>query len=562
MRITILLALILAAVSAGDTPAQQGRAARVESLSGTRWAVLVGVDSYKHVTPNLSYCGADVRALGDRLVQAGFNQDCVVVLSDKAGPSLYPSKANIEKQLRLTLESVGPNDFVFLGFSGHGVRLDGKSYLCPYDAKMDPDDLLPIDTIYKKLQDCPAKFKLFLVDACQNDTSMPKELVATRAANEVKQFDPFAADKLPIGILLMTSCSAGQKSVEEPKFGHGVFTYFLLEGLAGQADADRNGEVSLLEWSSYAASRTRAYVRSLDRAQSPAMRGEFPDFDFARVAGTHQQSTRSKPTIYTAWPFDEREAKRRQEETARAIGLPVEITNSIGMKFVLIPAGEFMMGSPDKEDGRFTSDERPLHRVRITQPFRLGVYEVTQEQYASTMGSKSSSDNGPNRPVDRVSWDAAVEFCRRLSEKEASTYRLPTEAEWEHACRAGTTTPFHFGTVLNGEQGNCDGSFPYGTRTTGPNRKATVVVGSYVPNAWGLYDMHGNVSEWCRDWFGERYYAESPVLDPTGPNSGERRVLRSGDYPMFPDLCRSASRLQSVPEYNSGGVRLLQVLAE
>jgi len=185
------------------------------------------------------------------------------------------------------------------------------------------------------------------------------------------------------------------------------------------------------------------------------------------------------------------------------------ITNSIGMELVLIPPGDFLMGSPEEEKDR--RDDETLHRVRITEPFHLSVYKVTQSEYERVMGenpSHFSSGGGGNVqvsnletsrfPVEQVTWEDAIDFCRKLSllpeEKAAGRiYRLPTEAEWEYACRASTATPFHFGSQLNGREANCDGT-PYGTDTEGPYLGRTTSVGSYQPNAFGLYDMHGNVS--------------------------------------------------------------------
>lgn len=278
---TILLLGVVSSCAAKVAVGAEDDGAR--KLAGDRWAVLVGVNKYKHIRPELSYCSADVCALGELLIKAGFDKDRVVIVHDQAtDPGLLPTKANIEKQLALTLDSVGPNDFVLLAFSGHGVRLEQQSYLCPFDATMDPADLIAVNSLYQRLQACPARFKLFLVDACQDERSRPKELVATRAEGEVSPLAFGQNETLPSGLLLLTSCSPGQKSVEEPQFGHGVFTHFLLEGLDGQADADHNGSVSLLEWTGYASSKTRAYVRSLDRVQNPSMRGDFPDFELAQ----------------------------------------------------------------------------------------------------------------------------------------------------------------------------------------------------------------------------------------------------------------------------------------
>jgi len=221
------------------------------------------------------------------------------------------------------------------------------------------------------------------------------------------------------------------------------------------------------------------------------------------------------------------------------------IPNSIGMKLVLIPAGEFMMGSSEPAEelakqeehtsrGRIRpyrpdmfKQEYPRHPVRITKPFYLGMYEVTQAEYQRVMGKNPSRFQGdPQRPVENVSWDDAVEFCRtlsQLSEEKAAgaVYRLPTEAEWEYACRAGATTRYS-----SGDNPNKLGRYAWWSDNC--DNLSTRPVGQKKPNAWGLYDMHGNVTEWCADWYAEDYYAKSPVEDPIGPDSGARRVARGG----------------------------------
>ena len=267
-------------------------------------------------------------------------------------------------------------------------------------------------------------------------------------------------------------------------------------------------------------------------------------------------------------PFSAQQAKAHQEAWAAHLGLPAELTNSIGMKFTLIPPGEFMMGSPRWEDGRF-SDEGPRRRVQITRPFYLGVYPVTHEEYERVTGANPSSfspDGGRSDwvsgldtsrfPVERVSWEDAVEFCRKLSalpdeHTAGREYRLSTEAEWEYACRAGTTSPFHFGSLLDGSQANCDGNHPYGTSTTGPYLRRTTTVGSYAPNAFGLHDMHGNVWQWCADWYDVDYYANSPVDDPPGPASGSSRVCRGGSWRFGGRYLRSANRNCYEPGHRS-----------
>ena len=220
-----------------------------------------------------------------------------------------------------------------------------------------------------------------------------------------------------------------------------------------------------------------------------------------------------------------------------AADLPEDYTNDIGMQFKLIPAGEFMMGSPDNDRDK-QGNEAPQHRVRITRPFYLGIHEVTQEQYETVMGKNPSHFKGPSRPMENVYWEDATEFCRKLSEMdEEYDYRLPTEAEWEYACRAGTTTRYCCGDVL-------DPGYAWASNNS---RHQTHPVGEKEPNDWGLFDMHGNVYEWCQDWYDSGYYGSSPSEDPPGPATGSGRVIRSGGWNAYQIFCRSARRTGNSP---------------
>ena len=204
------------------------------------------------------------------------------------------------------------------------------------------------------------------------------------------------------------------------------------------------------------------------------------------------------------------------------------------MVLVLIPPGEFLMGSPDS-DALAGGSEKPQHRVQISEPFYLGMCEVTQEQYRRVTGENPSRYKGDaQRPVERVSWNDAVEFCRQLSDTEGREYRLPTEAEWEYACRAGSTTKWCFGDSTAGLE-----DYAWYSANSGGQ---THPVGQKSPNAWGLHDMHGNVYEWCADWYGPGYYRNSPPYDPIGAASGSDRVRRGGCWAGDAGRCRSASR--------------------
>lgn len=223
-----------------------------------------------------------------------------------------------------------------------------------------------------------------------------------------------------------------------------------------------------------------------------------------------------------------------------------------------VPAGSFMMGS---ENGY--SNEKPVQRVTIREEFYMGRYEVTQGQWMAVMGTNPSNFKGcDNCPVELVSWNDAQEFLRKLNKmNDGYTYRLPSEAEWEYACRAGTTTEFAFGDSLSSTQANFDGNYPYGGAERGVYLKKTVPVGSYQPNAFGLYDMHGNVSEWCQDWYHDTY-AGAPTDGSAWLSGGEQefRVLRGGSWAENAINLRSAVRHLNEPGvryYHTYGFRVV-----
>ena len=292
-----------------------------------------------------------------------------------------------------------------------------------------------------------------------------------------------------------------------------------------------------------------------------------PEFSVPRQPSARRPDIDHQPLTSKAFfPMTAEQARGVQAAAARELRLPIEITNTIGMRLRLIPAGEFVMGAPTDERGRCRNEALP-HRVRITRPFYLGVFPVTQGEYERVMGinpsyfREDSEWQTSGLPVESVSWGDAIEFCDRLSQMDSGwVYRLPTEAEWEYACRAGTTTPFHFGRILDGRQANCDGKHPYGTEEKGPSVNRTTLVGSYAPNGFGLFDLHGNVWEWCADWYAE-YFTE--FEDPPGPASGISHVVRGGSWGYHPRSCRSASRNWCQPwyHYNHLGFRVSVVPA-
>jgi formylglycine-generating enzyme required for sulfatase activity/tRNA A-37 threonylcarbamoyl transferase component Bud32 len=284
----------------------------------------------------------------------------------------------------------------------------------------------------------------------------------------------------------------------------------------------------------------------------------------ARLEKPHGQEPVATPVARDEGA-DDKQARERQAACARQLGVPVEITNSIGMKLALIPSGEFKMGSPaalidvelrlhgyNEMWRNLLPGELPQHRVRITRPYRLGVTEVTQEQYQRVMGSNPSKFQGdPHRPVEQVSWDDAVEFCSKLSELPGERaverrYGLPTEAQWEYACRAGSMAPLQSkadpSARLEEEKMLRDYAW-FGANSDGQ----THPVGQKRANALGLSDMYGNAAEWCADWIQPDYYAKSPVDDPSGPRTGTHRVVRGGSFLDPPYGCRLTARCTGPP---------------
>ncbi len=256
------------------------------------------------------------------------------------------------------------------------------------------------------------------------------------------------------------------------------------------------------------------------------------------------------------------DVRKAQEAWAEYLGRKVEetieVADGVKMTFVLVPPGTFLMGSPADEQGR-GEDETP-HEVTLTEPFDLGKTEVTQAQYQALAGKNPSLLKGADLPVECVSWEEARDWAEKLTKKLGGkrVYRLPTEAEWEYACRGGRPSSLPFGVgdghALSARDANFNGNFPAGNAARGIYLESTCAVGSYPANAFGLHDMHGNVLEWCRDWYGS--YPHGAMTNPTGSDEkasrvfGERdyRVFRGGCWQEYGVHCRAASRSKDWPE--------------
>jgi formylglycine-generating enzyme required for sulfatase activity len=283
-----------------------------------------------------------------------------------------------------------------------------------------------------------------------------------------------------------------------------------------------------------------------------------------------QPTPKSEPT-YPRFSFDvvtvnpQGQILDRQQSSAPYQAVDLGQGEGVTLDMVLIPGGSFMMGSLDSEAGR-DSAEGPQHQVTLAG-FWMGKYPVTQAQYQAIMGNNPAKFKGDNRPVEQVSWNDAIEFCDRLSKKLGQPYTLPSEAQWEYACRAGTTTPFHFGETITTDLANYDGNYTYGSGPKGTYRQKTTDVGSFSPNGFGLYDMHGNVSEWCLDYWHDSYggwFRTAPADGSAWVTGGDssHRVRRGGSWDFNPGDCRCAYRnhyFNPVSRFNYYGFRVVSV---
>jgi formylglycine-generating enzyme required for sulfatase activity len=553
----------------------QGEGSSPSPQSGERYALLVGVREYDKASGlrPLAFSENDVTRLADVLKASGYRPENVVVMTDsrESTPArLLPEREKILYQLDSLLRDRSDGDTVLIAFAGHGVHFRGNedSYFCPLDARLDKNgSLVSIAQVYRRLEGCRADLKLLVYDACRNDPFPPM----TRGLEPLLE-DKSRAPRMapPGGVAAFYSCSEGEVAYEDTDLRQGVFFHFVVRGLQGDADLDKDRKVTLPELEYYTKRRVMDYVRVQfgGNRQMPNLRGNTRGLvalaDVTAAAKQLQLAELKKPG-----------SGRSPLDTPPEQNMPIKVahTNSLGMPFILVPAGQFLMGNSTVME---TSNESsPQHRVRISRPFFLGAFEVTQREYAEVMGSNPSyfANGAPGEselldfirtrrqnlksartdwhPAEQVTWKDAVEFCRRLSKREGKTYRLPTEAEWEYACRAGTQTRCSWGdSILDCEE------FSFWGWTTGP-------VGHLIPNVWGVFDMHGNVWEWCSDRYDPNYYRASPSVDPQGPEGDAvLRVVRGGGFDHAAAV--PASKRHYAPEHRAAkniGFRVVLELA-
>ncbi|MCE2801495.1 MAG: SUMF1/EgtB/PvdO family nonheme iron enzyme [Planctomycetaceae bacterium] len=545
------------------------------AMAQDHYAVLIGVETYDTSTfNNLQFAGDDAVALSMQLERLGFKT--TTMTSESVSARLRPTTP---KKITDVIEAMGrscaKDDTLVIALSGHGVQFSDEellptgvreTYFCPSDANLgDKSTLLKISSIVDAMNQTKASRKLLLVDACQENVLSSKgqkkggRVIDLGSVHETRR-------TVPGGIAILFSCSDKQFSWEHPPLGNSVFTYHVIEYLRGSAQARYydEGKIELNGLVAYVGKSTNDYViqkRMTSDGQFPVLRGNTTNWTLG-----------NPPTN------------------------PMRMTNSLQMEFALIPAGTFQMGTrltpeqihqqyPDPSDMVEHYQYQTQHEVKLTKPFYIGVHEVAVGQFRKFVeaeGYKTDAERDgkggygfdteknefsidskytwrnpgleqdDTHPVVNVSWNDAVAFCRWLSRVDGLEYRLPTEAEWEYSCRAGSSREFTFGDdaeQLAGFGNLADAALkskvPNAPTIRGNDGSIfTSRVGSYRSNEFGLYDMHGNVWEWCSDWYG--VYPTSSVEDPVGPATGLGRVRRGGSW-GYVASCRSASRHAFTP---------------
>lgn len=545
------------------------------------WAICVGINQYDNLSP-LNYAVRDAEAMRDYFTEVGFDQvylftDNSPAITDAGKPfKSQPFYGSLMRFLRERFNKAfltsGDNFWFF--FSGHGMRHGEKDYLLPCDGDPHPEGIektaIPLSYVSERLRRCGADNVVLLLDACRNE-GISKGI---GLGEEEQQ-----------GVITLASCSPSERSYEIEALQQGSFTYGLLEALRIQG-AGNCATVERLE------QRLRYRIPEINQAHRKPKQNPYavvePAFKYhlillpnratlqdvatlklaafeAQIEGNFVLAEQLWTRILAVSPADAQALKAlRQiwtispdiqsvkpvfnltEDTSSKSSPSLLVTPSrspqiltktlpgdIKLEMVKIPAGTFTMGADEY------ANEKPKHQVNL-QEFYLGKYPVTQEQYQAVMGNNPSNfKDDPKNPVEEISWDNAQAFCKKLNQLTGKKYRLPTEAEWEYACRAGTQTRYYFG-----DDATKLGDYGWYDKNSGSK---THPVGQKKPNDWGLYDMSGNVWEWCEDPYHDSYANKPEKIKNNGntiwPLSDiSSRVLRGGSWFDVSWVCRSAVR--------------------
>jgi formylglycine-generating enzyme required for sulfatase activity/uncharacterized protein YraI len=505
----------------------------VATATAGRTALVIGNAAYSEDIGALRNPGNDATDMAATLRQLGF---VVTLVRDATHQRMAEAIEDFSRQLR-------PGSVGVFYYAGHGAQVGGRNYLIPLGARITAEAVVPYQAV--AAEEVLARMEaagqgkslnVIILDACRNAPFM------RGWRSPLRGLAPMQATG---GSLVAYATSPGAVAADGTG-RNGIYTRHLLRFMT-----EPNLPVELMF------KQVRLAVEQETNGQQIPWELSSLRENFAfnpGPGGTPSPPAVSTPTVVAPPPSPPPSTSSGTQVAVGVYPQPPAAAqthrNSLGMEFVRIEAGTFQMGA---NDGDAYNDEEPVHTVRLTQPFYLGKHEVTQGQWQAVMGNNPSMFTGdPNRPVENVSWDDVQEFIRRLNAREGGAmYRLPTEAEWEYAARAGTTTRWSFG-----DDAGQLGRYAWYDRNAGGQ---TYPVGQLQPNPWGLYDMHGNVWEWVQDWYGS--YTNGTAVDPAGPSSGSARVLRGGSWRGVARHCRSAGRGHDAPGFRGGnlGFRLLRM---
>ena len=512
----------------------------VDAQATRKVALVVGVSNYdKSGFRQLQYAHRDATALSALLRTHGF--EVTTLIQEQL------TKQNFDQhfeQLTKTAKQLSKADVLLLFFSGHGVQRNviestpqgsqkvEAPFFCPHDSlQSDTSSMIALNGVLKTVTDnSGSENNIIIVDACRDNTE--KGLDGTTILN------------LPYNTSVLWACSPGQKSHEAPKIEQGILTHYLMKGMQGAA-ANARGHV---DWLTLA-----AYVRNEVEHNAPLLLDDTQIVQKPNLVGNHLDSpilrlaTFELPPLMKS-PFSKDEAARAQAAWSKSLSIDKTFRNYVGMEFAIIPPGEFIMGTPPSQElpNQNRRQDEHAHTVRLTRPFYCGVTEVTQEQWMAVMKSSPWKEEtllelreGASYPAVMITWKGARQYCDVLSKSEGKVYRLPTEAEWEYACRAGTQSVFHSPAPAMFDQFAW-----FKSNTWDAEKKFPQPVGQKASNHFGLFDLHGNVGEYCEDFYSESYYEVSPAENPTGANVGDKHVVRGGSFAHDLSDCRSARRLK------------------
>ena len=514
--------------------------------------MLIGVSRYADRPPTCAT--PDVRllenALGRILPEEKYGGK--VAADDNPKPQQSPTRAVIAGAGGDVVRSARPEDTLLFFLAGRAALVGEQAFFCPpeFDAAQPVQTGLGFADFAASLGECRARHKLLILDLCNFDEAAPAAAAAT-LQTRIESGLAYAPGLTTLGYLAPRG-----ESLLAPGRTYGMLAEAVVAALEGRGDIDQDGLVSADELHAYAEA---AIAHAARRAGSEAPRAPW------RIVGPGPVETFGLARVEANDPTRELADANPDEKAAAADGQAEtkEFVNSIGMKFVYSPPAEFLVGSPDRHPHH--KDDEELRSMKRTYPLYFGRHEVTQGQYAAVMGSRPAHHSqaagyDDRYPVEQVSWTDAYEFCKLLSDSPAEVareraYRLPTECEWEQACGAGdakSVVYFHTGMTISSEQANVRGDRPIGDSPAGVFLNRTQPVGSYAPNKLGLYDMHGNVAEWCLDWYvADRFVGlrvDLPIADFVA-QEGTLKTVRGGDYLGDVAYCRAAARRSFDPEY-------------